>query len=166
MIFCCLPGLPGVDFRLVQTFYDRPDYYRKYGLAAHAGYDLAPMVPGTRGVIVYAPHDGLVLQRDFGKAGYGRHAEIVDLAGGRASVCAHFERFFKLPADGRVRQGDPVGVMGMTGDATGVHVHFDFRRVDQEGNTLGEGNGFSGRIPVGQYVRLWHPGVTLCAPGA
>lgn len=155
MISCPLPGVPDKDFRIKQTYYDNPDghYTQFYGMLGHGGYDLCPMLPGTRGVLVYAPHDGLLRQYDTGKKGLGKHVIIEDPRNGRRSYLGHFERFHAAAPDGWwIHEHDPVG---MTGDATGIHVHFAFAHIDMAGKLLDADNGFLGCIPVGCLTSLW-----------
>ncbi len=154
-----LSPLPGRLFRITQRFYDRPEYYTKYGLKAHGGIDLSPPIPGMKGMTVYAPHEGYITTNDFGSKGFGKHiyitSEPYDREGTRRqTVLAHFDSF--LVHGGQfVAAGDPVGIMGTTGDSTNVHCHFGYRRVDEDGNVLEPKNGFNGFIDVSPYVHYW-----------
>lgn len=169
MISSPLPGIPGKDFRIVQTFYDNPNrhYTKLYGMKGHGGYDLAPMTPGQRGVIVYAPHDGILEQINAGAVGLGRHVTLTDRELGRLTYLGHFERYVASAKNGQlVHEHDPVGIMGETGDATGVHVHFEFKHIrPQDGAVIDAGNGFRGAVPIGYLTSLWLP-QTLTAEGA
>lgn len=166
MISSPLPGIPGKDFRILQNFYDNPNnhYTSLYGMKGHGGYDLDPMVPGQQGVVVYSPQDGYIQYSDSGKVALGKHAIITDARTGRQSILGHFARFMNIPNGTWVHERDQVGIMGQTGDATGVHVHFAFKHVDVAGNALEKGNGFDGCIPVGEYTSLWMSG-TLTPSG-
>lgn len=151
--------LPEGTYRLTQGFGGNKSYYKKYDLAGHNGYDLAPPKAGQKGVIVYAPHDGFATIHDEGKNGYGLYVEILSLpythqGKRRKSVLAHLERV--LVTNGQtVSQGDAIGIMGTTGDSTGIHLHWTYKVTDRAGNTLDKNNGFLGAVPIGKYSRKW-----------
>jgi murein DD-endopeptidase MepM/ murein hydrolase activator NlpD len=93
---------------------------------AHRGTDFgAPM-----GTPVHVTADGVVAVA--GKEnGYG-NVIIVRHGKSFSTVYAHLSRFAPdLHAGARVRQGDVIGFVGMTGWATGPHLHYEFR-VDGE----------------------------------
>lgn len=151
---------PEGQYRITQWFGQNVQYYKKmYGMNGHNGYDFGPPTPGQKGVIVCAPHEGYVSVRDEGNIGYGRHVEILglpyDQAGQRKkSTLAHFESF--LVEDGQfVGSGDPIGIMGNTGDSTGIHCHWTPKRADRDGNSMNKDNGFFGALRIGPYVLKW-----------
>ena len=98
---------------------------------AHRGIDYAaPM-----GTPVRATADGVVtfagVQGGYGNVIFLRHQ------GTYSTVYGHLSRFAaKLKAGMRVRQGDTIGYVGMTGWATGPHLHYEFRVADQPRNPL------------------------------
>ena len=54
-----------------------------------------------------------------------------------STVYGHLSRFAPATKAGaRVRQGDTIGYVGMTGWATGPHLHYEFRIADQARNPL------------------------------
>ena len=156
MILCPLPGRL---WRITQRYPDRPGYYAKYNLKSHAGLDIAPLIPGTKGVVVYAPHEGFVELNDFGKNGYGKHvyvtSEPYDRKGTRRqSVLGHLESF--LVSSGQyVAAGDPIGVMGSTGDSTNIHVHWGYRKLNKDEEVINKNNGNNGYIDVSPYACVW-----------
>src|SRR4051812_6910803 len=84
MLLSPLRGQAGKDYRLVQRFGERPAVYKQFGMAGHNGVDVSPYVPGTKGVLVRAPHDGyatLSIERmPSGKYyGYGQYVTVVGL---------------------------------------------------------------------------------------
>ncbi len=91
----------------------------------HAGLDLG----GTRGTPILAAHEGLVIYagRDF--RGYGKMI-IVEYDKQWATLYAHLDSFV-VKENRVVRAGDPIGTMGATGRATGVHLHFEVMRNQQ-----------------------------------
>lgn len=91
-------------------------------IRAHRGVDYAAPI----GTPVRAAGDGRV--RFVGEqGGYGKAIEL-DHAGGILTVYGHLSRFAKgLSRGDRVRQGEVIGYVGMTGLATGPHLHYEYR---------------------------------------
>jgi murein DD-endopeptidase MepM/ murein hydrolase activator NlpD len=89
---------------------------------AHTGVDFAaPIGTGVRssadGVVEFVGHDG----------GYGRVIRITH-PGRITTVYAHLNSFADgLKRGSRVSQGQVIGTVGMTGWATGPHLHYEFR---------------------------------------
>ena len=90
-------------------------------VAAEKGVD----IPGAIGTPVYATADGIV-SRSERAGGYGnlivvRHHEKF------LTYYAHLNAFApKLAASSKVTRGETIGLVGMTGLATGPHLHFEF----------------------------------------
>lgn len=151
--------VPEGSYRLTQKFGERPAYYKKYGMAGHNGYDLAPTSIGQHNVPVFAPHDGTCRVLNDGNVGYGLHVELLSQpynAEGkrRKSTLAHLDRI--LVSNGQmINQGDIVGIMGETGDAEGIHLHWTYKIADRNGDSLSKDNGYLGAIPIGHYARKW-----------
>lgn len=98
---------------------------------AHKGVDYA----APTGTPVRATADGIVtfagLQGGYGNVIFVRHQ------GTYSTVYGHLSRFAPLvKAGARVRQGDTIGYVGMTGWATGPHLHYEFRIADEARNPL------------------------------
>jgi len=98
---------------------------------AHRGIDYAaPM-----GSPVRATSDGVVtfagVQAGYGNVIYLRHH------GTFSTVYAHLSRFAPELRNGtRLRQGEVIGFVGMTGWATGPHLHYEFRIADEPRDPL------------------------------
>jgi len=88
---------------------------------AHRGVDYAA---GT-GTPIMAAGDGRVTFAGW-QNGYGR-VVIVDHGQGYTTLYGHMSRFGKYKTGSRVRQGDTIGFVGMTGLASGPHLHYEFR---------------------------------------
>jgi murein DD-endopeptidase MepM/ murein hydrolase activator NlpD len=89
-------------------------------IRAHQGTDYAaPM-----GTPVYAAGSGRLVFRGV-RGGYGNAIEI-DHGNGIQTVYGHLSRFAPLKSGARVQQGETIGYVGMTGLATGPHLHFEF----------------------------------------
>lgn len=86
----------------------------------HSGLDLA----NAAGGYIYAAGDGRVVSNAW-RGGYGNVVEI-DHGRGVHTLYAHLsEADMRLQPGARVRQGQPLGRMGATGNATGVHLHYE-----------------------------------------
>ena len=111
-----------VEFTRVSSTFSTARYHPiLHTIRGHQGVDLAaPM--GTR---VKAAGDGVV---DFvgRKGGYG-NAIILKHAGGISTVYGHLSAFAaRLHIGQHIAQSDIIGFVGMTGLATGPHLHYEF----------------------------------------
>jgi murein DD-endopeptidase MepM/ murein hydrolase activator NlpD len=93
---------------------------------AHRGTDFG----APTGTPVHVTADGVVAvagqENGYGNVIIVRHGKTF------STVYAHLSRFAPdVHAGARVRQGDVIGFVGMTGWATGPHLHYEFR-VDGE----------------------------------
>ncbi len=90
---------------------------------AHNGIDYA----AASGTPIYAVGDG-VIQRAGNGGSYGNVIEI-NHNRGMMTRYAHLRGFAKgIRAGVAVKQGDLIGYVGMTGQATGPHLHYEFHR--------------------------------------
>lgn len=87
----------------------------------HKGVDYA----APTGTPIYAAGDGTVKFRGWGN-GYGNYI-IIQHAGRYETVYGHMSRFGKFRNGQTVKQGEVIGYVGMTGLATGPHLHYEFR---------------------------------------
>ena len=96
----------------------------------HTGVDLR----GPRGTAIYASADGRV---NFSgrKNGYGLML-VIDHGGGIETAYAHNDRNI-VEVGQRVKQGQLIAKVGRSGNATGYHVHFEFRRSGKPVNPVG-----------------------------
>jgi murein DD-endopeptidase MepM/ murein hydrolase activator NlpD len=76
------------------------------------------------GTPVYAAGAGRVRFRGQ-KGGFGNLVEI-DHGGGIVTVYGHLSRFGSQKIGERVQQGETIGYVGMTGLATGPHLHYEY----------------------------------------
>jgi murein DD-endopeptidase MepM/ murein hydrolase activator NlpD len=91
-------------------------------MRAHRGVDYA----APTGTPVRAAGDGKIVFRGW-QHGYG-NVVIVEHGGRYTTLYAHLSRFASdLRVGSRVRQGQTIGHVGMTGLATGPHLHYEFR---------------------------------------
>ncbi|MBC7489703.1 MAG: M23 family metallopeptidase [Glaciimonas sp.] len=92
----------------------------------HSGVDFA----ATTGTPIHAASDGVV---DFVgiQNGYG-NVIILKHAGNITTVYAHMSRFAQgFRRGSKISQSDVIGFVGMTGWATGPHLHYEYRVADK-----------------------------------
>jgi murein DD-endopeptidase MepM/ murein hydrolase activator NlpD len=160
MLLSPLPGIPGTNYRVTQGFGERPEYYAKYGMAGHNGHDFAPPKSGQKGLVLYAPCDGTVRVKNYGSQGYGLHVVILALEHPTTRLrleitLGHLASTFS-GIDGKfVRALDPIGIMGNTGDSTGVHCHITVRYIQPDNSVQQYNNGYHGAQNIGQFFRVW-----------
>lgn len=112
-----------VEFTRISS---RFDLNRKHpilgGNRPHTGVDYA----APTGTPIRAAGDGRVTYRGR-KGGYG-NAVILKHGAKYSTLYGHMSRFARDVRRGdRVQQGDTIGYVGMTGLATGPHLHYEFR---------------------------------------
>lgn len=95
----------------------------------HAGVDLR----APRGTEIYASAGGRVIFSGR-KNGYGRMVTI-DHGNGIETVYAHNDRN-TVEVGQRVKQGQVIGRVGRSGNASGYHVHFEYRRLGKAVNPV------------------------------
>ncbi|MBP6596088.1 MAG: peptidoglycan DD-metalloendopeptidase family protein [Arenimonas sp.] len=88
---------------------------------AHRGVDYAA---GT-GTPIMASGDARVSFVGW-QNGYGRTV-VLDHGNGTTTLYGHMSRFGKYKTGSRVQQGTVIGYVGMTGLASGPHLHYEFR---------------------------------------
>jgi murein DD-endopeptidase MepM/ murein hydrolase activator NlpD len=112
-----------LDFTRISSSFNMHRKHPILGIVrAHKGVDYAAPT-GTR---VWAAGEGRVAFAGR-KGGYG-NVVIIDHGKGISTVYGHLSRFGKGIRVGRhVSQGDIVAYVGMTGAATGPHLHYEYR---------------------------------------
>jgi murein DD-endopeptidase MepM/ murein hydrolase activator NlpD len=104
--------------------------FGRRGRRRHMGID----IDSTAGARIRAAGDGVVIYSGWGPKGYGRTV-IVEHPNGLRSVYAH--NLKNLVKKGqKVRQGDPIALVGSTGWATGSHLHFEVRNGKSAKNPM------------------------------
>ena len=87
----------------------------------HNGIDIAPIVAGTLNEPLLASADGTVSKIAYDSEN-GNYIQISH-ALGYLTGYAHLNSYAVKIGD-KVKQGQKIGIVGKTGSATGVHVHF------------------------------------------
>lgn len=92
------------------------------GYPGHTGLDIGRLPAGSP---VIAAASGTVVKVRYDKWGYGYHV-IIDHGGNVQTLYGHNSQLFVKVGDW-VEQGQTIAAMGRTGNASGVHVHFEIR---------------------------------------
>lgn len=100
--------------------------------APHSGVDIAR----PAGTAVVAPADGVVVLAADHPFTLEGNLLMIDHGMGVNSAFLHLSRI-DVKAGDRVRQGQPVGAIGMTGRATGPHLHWSMMWTDQRVDPAG-----------------------------
>jgi murein DD-endopeptidase MepM/ murein hydrolase activator NlpD len=110
---------------LITGYYIRPIIggIKTQGLHGYNGVDLA----SSRGTPIMASAAGtVIISRSSGwNAGYGQYV-VIQHDNGTQTLYGHLSKNLVMAGDSVV-QGEVIGLMGATGKATGVHVHFEIR---------------------------------------
>lgn len=138
---------------LSQAFGENPQNYAQFGLNGHEGLDFLPKGDDKK---VYAVESGIVIA-DIddpiqGKS-YGNNIVILVATNRRLWNYAHLAQNFVSKGE-KVLRGQPLGVMGSTGNTTGPHLHLGLRLTDAGGNPINTANGFKGFIDPAPIVNL------------
>jgi murein DD-endopeptidase MepM/ murein hydrolase activator NlpD len=113
-----IPSIWPVQGEVTAGFGERMDPFSGEG-AFHSGMDIA----APSGTPVRAAADGIVLHAGPGEAGYGNEI-LIDHGSGMATKYGHLRRIFVIEGQ-EVRKGQIIGSVGMTGRATGPHLHYE-----------------------------------------
>jgi murein DD-endopeptidase MepM/ murein hydrolase activator NlpD len=105
--------------RITGVFGSQRIYRGGVPAAYHSGTDLA----AGPGAVVVAPADGLVTLAPPPAFSLEGNLVIVDHGMGLSSAFLHLARASVRPGQA-VRQGEPIGIVGATGRATGPHLHW------------------------------------------
>ncbi len=130
---------------LTQRFGDNPQNYAQFGLNGHEGLDYIPQGADKK---VYALESGVVTKDvDDPVAGksYGNNVTIYSATNHRLWHYAHLAENYVKPGD-KVVRGQPIGLMGCTGNTTGPHLHLGLQLTDGDGQVLNSNNGFRGFV--------------------
>jgi murein DD-endopeptidase MepM/ murein hydrolase activator NlpD len=111
-----------VEFTRISSFFTSARMHPILGtMRAHHGVDYA----APTGTPIHAAGDGKVAFRGW-EGGYG-NVVILQHGGHYSTVYGHMSRIAAINVGQRVSQGQTIGFVGMTGLATGPHLHYEFR---------------------------------------
>jgi murein DD-endopeptidase MepM/ murein hydrolase activator NlpD len=112
-----------VEFNRISSTFNLRRYHPILNrIRAHKGVDYA----APAGTPVRATGDGRVVHMGY-KGGYG-NTIVLQHGSTYSTLYGHLSRYGRgLKHDARVTQGQVIGYVGMTGLATGPHLHYEFR---------------------------------------
>ena len=121
-----------VKFTRISSRFSRARMHPILGYTrAHQGVDYA----APEGTPIHAAGDGVIKVRGW-VHGFGRFILLKDTAK-FSTAYAHMSRFAKgLHVGSHVHQGQVIGYVGMTGLATGPHLHYEVRIYGKQVNPL------------------------------
>lgn len=92
---------------------------REKGRYAHKAVDLG----ARKKAVVWAAQDGIVVVRDrYAQTG---NTVVIDHGCGINTMYCHLDSFSNIEVGKKIEKGNPVGIMGKTGFATGDHLHWE-----------------------------------------
>jgi murein DD-endopeptidase MepM/ murein hydrolase activator NlpD len=96
-----------------------------------SGYDFSPEtnhwgvdIGGALGSAIYAADSGVVVYAGFNTHGYG-NVVVIDHGGGMQTLYAHLMDGMNVSCGSFVAKGDIIAAMGLTGNTTGPHLHYE-----------------------------------------
>jgi murein DD-endopeptidase MepM/ murein hydrolase activator NlpD len=92
----------------------------------HEGLDLA----APEGTPVLAAHDGVVVLETDSWGGYGK---VIVIKGDKLMTVYGHNSVNQVKKGARVKRGQQIAKVGQTGDASGPHLHFETRVLDENG---------------------------------
>ncbi|HEX6832067.1 MAG TPA: peptidoglycan DD-metalloendopeptidase family protein, partial [Rudaea sp.] len=120
-----------VEFSRITSFFTAARMHPILGtMRAHRGVDYA----APTGTPIHSAGDGKVVFRGQ-QSGYG-NVVIVQHGGHYSTLYGHMSRFAGVQVGQHVSQGQTIGFVGMTGLATGPHLHYEFRIDGQHRDPL------------------------------
>lgn len=139
------------DFPISQAFGKNPKVYAQFGMNGHDGQDIA-CPSGTR---IYSPIDGTAEFKDSGDEGYGKYVKITEDRTGecRQIILGHLS-VLEIESGNKkeIKAGQLVGLSGNTGNSTGSHLHWSYRKL-KDGKVLNYNNGYHGREDI--FLQGW-----------
>lgn len=127
-------GGGGMSYTTITAYFLDPNYLIQFG-RNHNGIDLvpssdyyknSPTYKEYKQVVVYSTINGTA--RHYVDQYGGETVEVISTDNTMKVVFIHFSTV--LVESGEVIAGTPLGIMGMTGNATGEHVHYEVRIKD------------------------------------
>jgi murein DD-endopeptidase MepM/ murein hydrolase activator NlpD len=111
-----------VDFTRISSTFSAARMHPILGrMRAHKGVDYA----APTGTPIHAAGDGMIKFKGW-MNGYGNFV-IIQHSGDISTAYGHMSRFANERVGQHVKQGQVIGFVGMTGLATGPHLHYEFR---------------------------------------
>lgn len=152
---------PIEPFEITQGFGQNPQWYKKFGIKAHNGWDIKTKIddtPNGKRNILASWHTQLY-RIGFDPGGYGNFYEgVVKLYSTWKLTKAHCSTIHKWETR---EEGEIEAISGSTGNSTGDHVHLTVKRisiVDGKHVVLEYNNGYKGAVNPQEFfdeLRAW-----------
>lgn len=146
---------PVEPFELTQEFGEHPEWYTRFGLKGHNGWDLRTQYPDTpKGFrnILASWLSKFYTQGNEGNDGFGLYFEvIVQLYTTYKLTYAHCNSIESFQTK---NEGETMGISDNTGNSTGSHLHLTIKRgVLQNGKFISDNynNGYFGAIEPQEF---------------
>ncbi len=110
---CDMKGM-STDFGTVRVTQERGKY-------AHNAVDLL----ATPKSVIWAAQDGIVVHKE--RYAFSGNTIVVDHGIGVLTLYYHLDNFADVEVGQMVKKGQPIGTLGMTGYASGYHLHWELR---------------------------------------
>jgi len=149
-MICKFASNPLDQLVITQKFGENPAFYKKYGMNGHNGVDFRTKFPDTPlgRREIYAVDDGVVIKVVRAKlGGYGTYIQISHEDGSMTIYGHQYNPHVELGQ--KVKAGEVIGISDNTGDSTGAHLHFGYRRASP--NMY---NGFKGYVDPSSYLNF------------
>ena len=108
------------DFRITSTYGQKGNLWSS---GIHQGIDLV----GITNKKVYSICEGTIERAGYDKAGFGNYVRIKEKGTENRIYLAHLEKIY-VKIGQQVTYTTVVGLMGKTGNATGLHTHIEIRQ--------------------------------------
>jgi hypothetical protein len=109
------------EMRGISTDYGTLRTTQERGKYPHNAVDIL----GTPRSVIWASQDGVVVLKDrFVAAG---NTIVIDHGCGVFTLYFHLENFGPVSVGDKIKKGNPIGTLGMTGYASGYHLHWELR---------------------------------------
>lgn len=130
------------SYPYTQRFGQNPQMYKKFGLKGHNGIDYGVPMKTP----VYAVANGYVLWAKKNGA-YGNEVRLTHSGGGQTNY-GHLKNF-KVKNGQKVIKSQLLGYSNNTGNSTGPHLHFGYRK-----HGWNENNGYGGWVDPLKTLRV------------
>ena len=114
-------------FRVSQKFWERPAYYKQFWLKFHDWIDIACPIWTP----IFASFDWIIEVWNQFKKGYWIFIELTEeWENRRQCLYAHLSKIL-FSNWAKIKAWEIIGYTGNTGNSTGWHLHYSFRRLDK-----------------------------------
>ena len=110
-----------LDLRGISTEFGTVRVTQERGKYQHNAID----VLGAPKSVIWAPQDGIVVLKN--RYAHSGNTLVIDHGYGILSLFFHLDSFGNNAIGDKIKKGNPLGTLGMTGYASGYHLHWEMR---------------------------------------